>query len=78
MGSMGFGSSGAAAGSVLTTIAQPDDDEDDGRPHAGAERGEIGAHAAGEPLEPEVQSPDVRGGFVLPGDVLKFEEIWVM
>ena len=59
-------------------ITEPDDDQDDGGAHPGAERGKIGAHAAGEPLQPQVQSPDVGRRHVLSREVLELQEVGVM
>jgi hypothetical protein len=59
-------------------ITEPDDDQDDGGAHPGAEGGKIGAHAAGEPLQPQVQSPDVGRRHVLSRDVLELQEVGMM
>jgi len=59
-------------------IAEPDDYQDDRGAHPGAERGKIGAHAAGEPLQPQVQSPDVGRRHVLPREVLELQEVGMM
>ena len=59
-------------------IAEPDDDQDDRGAHPGAERGKIRAHAAGEPLQPQVQLPDVGRRHVLPREVLELQEVGMM
>ena len=59
-------------------IAEPDDDQNDRGAHPGAERGKIRAHAAGEPLQPQVQLPDVGRRHVLPREVLELQEVRMM
>ncbi len=59
-------------------MAQPDDDQDDRCPHSSPERGEVGAHTAGESLQPQVQTPDVCQRHVLSSDVLQLQQIRVM
>ncbi len=59
-------------------ITESDDDQDDGGAHPGAERGKIGAHTAGEPLQPQVQSPDVGRRHVLSREVLELQKVGMM
>ncbi len=67
-----------ALASPAVEVAEPDNDQDDGGPHPGAERGKVGAHAAGEPLQPQVQTPDVGRRYILPRDVLKLQQVGMM
>ena len=59
-------------------ITEPDNDQNDHGAHPGAERGKIRAHAAGEPLQPQVQLPDVGRRHVLPCEVLELQEVGMM